>query len=130
MLLCFSTMFFTVNCLLQVRLKQDVLNEVYRRQGSAKRQRGASSLPIGLTGDQWYTQQALRSVNQGMGRVIRHRHDYGAIILCDDRFNVGLQNPTNRHENVLSIFVVFPCLVLIPCRLVFPKILELMSNPA
>ena len=73
---------------LQVRLKQDVLNEVYRRQGSAKRQRGAASLPIGLTGDQWYMQQALRAVNQGMGRVIRHRHDYGAIILCDDRFNV------------------------------------------
>ena len=21
-----------------------------------------------------------------MGRVIRHQHDYGAIILCDDRF--------------------------------------------
>ena len=71
-----------------MRLKQDVLNEVYRRQGGSKRVRSASGAPIGLTGDQWYTQQALRAVNQGMGRVIRHRNDYGAIILCDDRFTV------------------------------------------
>ena len=27
-----------------------------------------------------------RAVNQAMGRVIRHRHDYGAIIMCDERF--------------------------------------------
>ena len=27
-----------------------------------------------------------RAVNQAVGRVIRHQHDYGAIILCDDRF--------------------------------------------
>ena len=29
---------------------------------------------------------ACRAVNQAMGRVIRHRLDYGAIILCDERF--------------------------------------------
>lgn len=40
----------------------------------------------GLSGDQWYTQQAARAVNQAMGRVIRHRHDYGAVLLCDARF--------------------------------------------
>ena len=28
-------------------------------------------------------------MNQAMGRVIRHRHDYGAIILCDERFKVA-----------------------------------------
>ncbi len=27
-----------------------------------------------------------RAINQAMGRVIRHRHDYGAIILADERF--------------------------------------------
>ncbi|KAG7673937.1 hypothetical protein Ndes2526B_g02593 [Nannochloris sp. 'desiccata'] len=40
-----------------------------------------------LSGDTWYVQQAIRAVNQAMGRVIRHRRDYGAIILCDERFN-------------------------------------------
>ena len=39
-----------------------------------------------LTGEEWYVQQATRAVNQAVGRVIRHRHDYGAIILCDERF--------------------------------------------
>jgi Rad3-related DNA helicase len=28
-----------------------------------------------------------RSVNQAIGRVIRHRHDYGAIIFLDHRFS-------------------------------------------
>ncbi|KAG0459532.1 hypothetical protein HPP92_022660 [Vanilla planifolia] len=39
-----------------------------------------------LTGENWYVQQAARAVNQAIGRVIRHRHDFGAIILCDERF--------------------------------------------
>lgn len=39
-----------------------------------------------LSGPEWYNQQALRAVNQALGRVIRHRHDFGAVLLCDDRF--------------------------------------------
>ncbi|CAK4151876.1 unnamed protein product [Aphanomyces euteiches] len=39
-----------------------------------------------LSGNQWYVQQASRAVNQAVGRVIRHRHDFGAIILLDERF--------------------------------------------
>uniref|UniRef100_A0A4W3IMT6 Regulator of telomere elongation helicase 1 n=1 Tax=Callorhinchus milii TaxID=7868 RepID=A0A4W3IMT6_CALMI len=39
-----------------------------------------------LSGQQWYRQQASRAVNQAIGRVIRHRDDYGAIFLCDHRF--------------------------------------------
>ncbi len=30
-----------------------------------------------------------RAVNQAMGRVIRHRRDYGAIIMCDERFQTA-----------------------------------------
>ncbi|XP_065916883.1 regulator of telomere elongation helicase 1-like isoform X2 [Dysidea avara] len=41
----------------------------------------------GLSGEQWYRQQATRAVNQAVGRVIRHKNDYGAIILCDERFS-------------------------------------------
>ena len=40
----------------------------------------------GLSGDEWYKQQASRAVNQAVGRVIRHRNDFGAIILCDERY--------------------------------------------
>lgn len=61
----------------KVRLKREFLDQ------------NTQSLLIGskvLTGEEWYGQQASRAVNQAVGRVIRHRHDYGAIIFCDERF--------------------------------------------
>eukprot|EP00051_Salpingoeca_urceolata_P016967 m.228503 g.228503 ORF g.228503 m.228503 type:complete len:1130 (+) comp18829_c1_seq1:180-3569(+) len=39
-----------------------------------------------IGGREWYLQTATRAVNQAIGRVIRHKNDYGAIILCDQRF--------------------------------------------
>jgi hypothetical protein len=36
--------------------------------------------------------QAYRSVNQVLGRVIRHRWDYGAIYLVDERFVLILRH--------------------------------------
>ncbi len=44
-----------------------------------------------LSGDEWYSQCASRAVNQAIGRIIRHRHDYGCVILCDDRFGLTQQ---------------------------------------
>ncbi|KAF7270392.1 hypothetical protein GWI33_016626 [Rhynchophorus ferrugineus] len=40
-----------------------------------------------LTGQDWYSLEASRAVNQAIGRVIRHKHDFGAILLLDMRFN-------------------------------------------
>ncbi|XP_052202294.1 uncharacterized protein LOC127808030 isoform X2 [Diospyros lotus] len=39
-----------------------------------------------LSGNEWYCQQAFRALNQAAGRCIRHRFDYGAVILLDERF--------------------------------------------
>jgi regulator of telomere elongation helicase 1 len=39
-----------------------------------------------LNGDDWYESEAIRAINQAVGRVIRHKNDYGAIILLDTRF--------------------------------------------
>lgn len=38
-----------------------------------------------LTGQMWYQQSACRAVNQALGRVIRHKNDWGAIFLLDER---------------------------------------------
>ena len=60
----------------RVKLKQKYLDLNARAPNKVKT----------LTGNEWYKQQASRAVNQAVGRVIRHRNDYGAIILCDERF--------------------------------------------
>src|ERR1700722_17259093 len=39
-----------------------------------------------LQGHQWYEAQAFRAIKQALGRCIRHRHDWGAVILLDHRF--------------------------------------------
>ncbi|KAL6882066.1 hypothetical protein ACP4OV_011538 [Aristida adscensionis] len=61
----------------KVRLKREYLD----KQGTSSNKNVKT-----LTGEEWYVQQAARAVNQAVGRVIRHRHDYGAIIYCDERF--------------------------------------------
>ncbi|XP_009362870.2 Fanconi anemia group J protein homolog isoform X1 [Pyrus x bretschneideri] len=40
-----------------------------------------------LSGNEWYCQQAFRALNQAAGRCIRHRFDYGAVILLDERYH-------------------------------------------
>ncbi|XP_006132510.2 regulator of telomere elongation helicase 1 isoform X1 [Pelodiscus sinensis] len=60
----------------RVVLKMQFLDEMKRLGSGAKY----------LSGREWYRQQASRAVNQAIGRVIRHRLDYGAIFLCDHRF--------------------------------------------
>ena len=50
--------------------------------GSSK----SSPQDITISGAEWYSQQAHRAVNQAIGRVIRHRFDYGAILFLDSRF--------------------------------------------
>ena len=40
-----------------------------------------------MSGQEWYIQQATRAVNQAVGRVIRHKNDFGAVILMDKRFS-------------------------------------------
>lgn len=81
----------------KVQIKQQVLDEGARarRKRQYGPQGGAPDDEV-LTGDEWYVQQAMRAVNQAMGRVIRHKRDYGAILLCDERFKQEVRE--NMHE--------------------------------
>ncbi|XP_061136134.1 Fanconi anemia group J protein isoform X3 [Syngnathus typhle] len=54
-----------------------------------------------LSGHQWYEIQAYRALNQALGRCIRHRNDWGALILVDDRYR---SNP-NKYIKGLSKWV-------------------------
>ncbi|XP_067328247.1 Fanconi anemia group J protein [Anolis sagrei] len=54
-----------------------------------------------LPGSQWYEIQAYRALNQALGRCIRHRSDWGALILVDDRFG---RNP-NKYIAGLSKWI-------------------------
>nr|XP_060141777.1 regulator of telomere elongation helicase 1 isoform X10 [Globicephala melas] len=69
----------------RVVLKMQFLDEM-KGQNGARDQPPALALQF-LSGHDWYRQQASRAVNQAIGRVIRHRHDYGAVFLCDHRFS-------------------------------------------
>ncbi len=39
-----------------------------------------------LSGKDWYEMQAFRALNQSMGRCIRHKNDWGSVVLADCRF--------------------------------------------
>ncbi|KAJ9568362.1 hypothetical protein OSB04_004328 [Centaurea solstitialis] len=73
----------------KVRLKREFLDQQLSQRKGSK----------GLTGEEWYSQQASRAVNQAVGRVIRHRHDHGAIIFCDERFT----KPS--HQSQISLWI-------------------------
>lgn len=40
-----------------------------------------------LKGSDWYSVHAYRSVNQALGRVVRHKDDYGCMFLLDQRYS-------------------------------------------
>ncbi|EHB06437.1 Fanconi anemia group J protein [Heterocephalus glaber] len=54
-----------------------------------------------LPGRQWYEIQAYRALNQALGRCIRHKNDWGALILVDDRF----RNNPSRYISGLSKWI-------------------------
>ncbi|CAD6185929.1 unnamed protein product [Caenorhabditis auriculariae] len=47
-----------------------------------------------LNGEEWYVTQAYRALNQALGRCLRHKNDWGALILLDER----LERQASRNQ--------------------------------
>eukprot|EP00727_Mastigamoeba_balamuthi_P001895 m51a1_g11702 hypothetical protein (716) ;mRNA; r:40285-42580 len=54
---------------------------------SLKRAHNDARAPRVPSGEEWYTAQAVRAVCQAAGRAVRHRWDYGAVVLADERYS-------------------------------------------
>ena len=67
-----------------------------------------------LSGKEWYDIQAFRALNQALGRCIRHRRDWGAILMVDDRYQ---KNP--NYLQSLSKWVRSGVSHYSNCRLMF-----------
>lgn len=59
-----------------------------------------------LSGQKWYEIQAFRALNQALGRCIRHRHDWGAIVLLEERFATAERNVRQLSKWVRERLVV------------------------
>lgn len=61
----------------RIEMKKQYLDRVYNDHSIQTKK---------INGKDWYFNQAIKAVNQSIGRLIRHKDDYGAIFLCDVRF--------------------------------------------
>jgi len=56
-----------------------------KRQWNDSKRSAAQSAGL-LSGEHWYELQAYRAINQALGRCLRHRCDFGALVLLDARW--------------------------------------------
>ncbi len=96
---------------MHVKLKKDYQDVCHRSDSSF------------LNGNLWYGQQAFRAVNQALGRCIRHRGDFGAILLCDPRYaEVRSNNQLSRWARPLSVAYNSFEEIVIPLKVFFSEL--------
>ncbi|KRX03204.1 P-loop containing nucleoside triphosphate hydrolase [Pseudocohnilembus persalinus] len=83
----------------KITLKQDYLDTVFKKNDI--------SSELKLQGKDWYVQQAVRAMNQAVGRVIRHRNDWGAVFFCDVRYD-GNTLKSAISDWVRSVLNIWP----------------------
>ncbi|CAF0914356.1 unnamed protein product, partial [Didymodactylos carnosus] len=77
-------------------LKDD--DVVFKRDYNTKQH---LTCPSVMNGNDWYDSQAFRALNQALGRCIRHRNDWGALIIVDERF----VNSNTKCNNKISKWI-------------------------
>ncbi|KAJ3429161.1 regulator of telomere elongation helicase [Anaeramoeba flamelloides] len=88
----------------KIKSKKEYLNT--KRITDQKSKSQFSNTPR-LNGNQWYCQEALKACNQAIGRIIRHKNDFGAIILLDERFVKNTHNLSNWLKPSLKVYNSF-----------------------
>ena len=68
----------------KVQLKKKYLDEMKDKENSGR-----------LSGKKWYLNDAISNVNQSLGRVLRHKNDYGVLICIDERY---------EHKYIKNLF--------------------------
>ena len=76
---------------------KDTLVDLKKKYNDQKR----SVKPNLLPGRDWYEIQAFRALNQALGRCIRHRRDWGAILMVDDRWDIPVCTQHPFKENYM-----------------------------
>lgn len=70
----------------KIILKRQYADEQAKKQSETNGRTNVTGRGKVMNGSEWYNTLAMRAVNQAIGRAIRHRFDYGAILLCEERF--------------------------------------------
>ena len=68
----------------KIQLKRELCDR--KRQRQIEKGHTGSKWGASPSGAEWYMVEATVAVNQAVGRAIRHRNDYGVVLLCDERF--------------------------------------------
>ena len=67
----------------KIQLKKKYLDTICKEGGNMGKR---------LDGRKWYLNDAISNVNQSLGRVLRHKDDYGVLICIDARFEIHYKN--------------------------------------
>ena len=83
----------------KVQLKKEFQDEFNKLLYKDEKYKGIKK----LSGSEWYSQNAIKCVNQSLGRVIRHSNDYGSMILIDTRYQYIVR------KNYISLWMRNKC---------------------
>ena len=83
----------------KVQLKKEFQDEFNKLLLKEDKNKGIKK----ISGSEWYSQNAIKCVNQSLGRVIRHSNDYGAMILIDTRYQYIVR------KNYISLWMRNKC---------------------
>jgi chromosome transmission fidelity protein 1 len=73
-------------CVLIVGLPYPDITDPILREKMQSLDKNATNAGNGITGQVYYQNLCMRTVNQSVGRAIRHANDYAAIVLADFRY--------------------------------------------